>query len=63
MKNKKLDFAAMYQWIEEFSSKVTYRSQVVLFDRLFDRFVTAEGIHYSAGYISEIFRGDENLPI
>lgn len=62
MSNKKLDFAAVFAWIERHSSRVTYRSQIDLFEQLFDHFVVVEAMHYSAGRICQIFRGNAPLP-
>lgn len=62
MSNKKLDFAAIYRWIDYNSAKVNYRSQIDLFELLFNFFTVKEQTHYSAGRISQILRGSVALP-
>lgn len=59
---KMLNFAAIYEWIEKNSMRVTYRSQVDIFEAIYNHYIVAEGVHYSAGRISQFFRGNAALP-
>lgn len=62
MNGKKLDFAAIYSWIEQHSAGVLYRSQVSNFESLFEHYVVTEEVYYSASRICQMVRGNVGLP-
>lgn len=62
MYGKKLDFAAIYSWLERHSSGVLYRSHVDTFESLFAHYVATEEVYYSASRICQMLRGSVSLP-
>lgn len=63
MKNQRLDFSSFFTWlVNNTNEKVSFSSNLELFEKIFEKFLRDECVVYSPGRISQFKSGRSYLP-